>query len=149
MHLSSLKQRMPDRLFLFSPFLDVTCSNRDISEYEKHDLILDAQGGKAAGILYSGAYLEKTREESEKRLRHWMVSPMYGDVGRLPPVHVFGGGREIFRPDMEKFHDILISSGIRATLHIMEDMQHVYMIFAIPEGEFVIRSICDHMNDQQ
>lgn len=146
MHLRNLKKSLPARLFLFSPFLDVTCSNPEIKKYQKSDLILDALGGETAGMLYSGAYMEPDAFKYMARLKHWMVSPMFGDVSGLPPIHIFGGAREILRPDIELFHKKLLKYGNNGSLRIKEGMQHIYMIFAIPEANEVLNLISNYIN---
>ena len=32
-----------------------------------------------------------------------LISPIYGQIHDLPPIVIFGGGREIYHPDMKRF----------------------------------------------
>jgi acetyl esterase/lipase len=138
MHLRNLGERLPEKLLLFSPFLDASCSNPQIKELAENDLILHAGGARAAGRLYAG----QTKTNSpDSGLKHWMISPFYGDLQGLPDIDLFGGSCEIFRPDIERFHEMLIKAGQKSRLYIKEGMQHVYMIFAIPEADETIENI--------
>ena len=52
--------------------------------------------------------------------------PIYGDLSGLKKVTTFVGTREIFLPDSTLFHAKLLEAGVDSTLHVGENLNHVY-----------------------
>lgn len=115
----------PDRLILFSPWLDVGMTNPEAADYESADPMLSAYGLIEMGRCWAG----------DLPLDDYHVSPIFGDVSQLRNVTLFVGTREIFYPDITAFYDLLQKQGIETTLHIGEGMNHVYPLYPIPEAD--------------
>ncbi len=54
------------------------------------------------------------------------ASPMYGDYTGIPPLLVFAGGREMILDDSTRLAAKAESDGSAVTLHIADDMYHVW-----------------------
>ncbi len=54
------------------------------------------------------------------------ASPVYGSYEGTPPLLVFAGGREMILDDSTRLVDRVTSTGGHATLHLAEDMYHVW-----------------------
>lgn len=83
----------PKKIILLSPWLDVSMTNPQIIEYEDYDFILNQEGLKKAGSIYSN-FNPKLPE----------VSPIYYDYNFLPETHLFIGTHDILYPDCELFY---------------------------------------------
>ena len=81
--------KAPRLVFLFSPWLDVTLGNPDIDPLTRMETILDVPTLRHFGRAWAGG--EDPRSSS--------VSPIFGDLTGLPPVHLFIGTKDIFVAD--------------------------------------------------
>jgi len=64
-----------------------------------------------------------------------MISPVFGDLRRLPPLLVHVGEDEILREDAVRFVDRAKSDGVDVRLEIYPRMWHVWQIFlALPQA---------------
>ena len=80
------QQPVPSKLFLISPLLDATLSNKDITEeLEDKDILVSRFGVNELMKAWSNGL-----PLTDKR-----VSPLYGELKGLPPVYMYGGGKEI------------------------------------------------------
>ena len=126
MSLRDSEKSIPQKMILLSPWLDVSMTNNEISEYRDKDLILTVEGLIECGIYYAGGINTKD----------WRVSPMYGELDNLPETHIFVGGSELFYPDCRDFVKRAKANGCAAELHYYEEMQHVWPIIPmIPEAK--------------
>ena len=127
--------RQPDELILLSPWVDVTHTNPDIADYVDVDPLMAPDPLTAIGQTWAG----------ETPTTDWHLSPIYGDLSALERVTTFVGSREIFLPDNSLLHAELIKAGAHSTLHIGENLNHVYPMSPTPEGrrarEEIIRII--------
>jgi len=81
--------RQPDEIILFSPWLDVSVSHRDIAGYEDGDTVLSRAELKTAGRTFAG----------DMHLKDSRLSPLYGDLSGLGIISVFTGTHELLHPD--------------------------------------------------
>lgn len=103
-------------VILISPWVDVTFENPAIPALQKTDRMLATPGLITAGQLWAGPHDP----------RDPLVSPLFGDLAALPPVHIFQGGRDILAADAK-----LLAAGIRAAggtaeLEFIEKAFHDY-----------------------
>lgn len=74
--------------------------------------------------------------------KDYKVSPLFGQVSKLPKTTLFVGTHEIFYPDVVKFHDKLKNNGVDAELIVGEEMTHVYPVYPlVPESKEAFRKI--------
>ncbi len=125
------KIERPSQLILLSPWLDLTLSNPQIDKYEKIDLILDRKVLQALGTRYTGTF-ENT---------HYLVSPIYGAIKRLPAISVFVGSEELFLPDSRKLKVRAESEPMVFNYREFKGMVHNWMFLPIPEAETAINMI--------
>ena len=81
---------LPERLILFSPWVDVSMDNPDIADYLAVEPMLHFDLVKVHGQYWAG----------DADTHHWQVSPLFGDMAGLPPVTVYCGTRELLYPDI-------------------------------------------------
>lgn len=89
--------KKPEQIILFSPWLDVTMSNPDITKYDKADKILSVNGLKIAGKSYAGDF----------DLTDYRVSPIYGNFTSQGKISIFIGTNEVFIADARKLKALL------------------------------------------
>ncbi|WP_154835243.1 alpha/beta hydrolase fold domain-containing protein [Staphylococcus pasteuri] len=130
-------EQVPRQLYLISPLLDATLSNKDIT-----DDLLDKD------ILVSrfGVNEIMKRWADELPLTNSRVSPIYGKIEGLPPVFMFGGGREIINPDMHLFKDTLESVGQDIEFYEYPRMVHDFPLYPIRESHKVVKQITKALN---
>ncbi|RQX27581.1 alpha/beta hydrolase [Staphylococcus warneri] len=130
-------EQVPRQLYLISPLLDATLSNKDIT-----DDLLDKD------ILVSrfGVNEIMKRWADELPLTNSRVSPIYGKIEGLPPVFMFGGGREIINPDMHLFKDRLESVGQDIEFYEYSRMVHDFPLYPIRESHKVVKQITKALN---
>ena len=116
--------RLPDRLVLLSPWLDLTLGNPRIPGFERQDPWLARPGLLEAGRAWAGG-----DDATLPRL-----SPGNGRLDGLPPTAVFVGTREIAYPDAEEFAAAASSAGVAVDLTVAEGAVHVYPLVPAPEG---------------
>ena len=131
-YISGLGLEQPDKMILFSPWMDISMSNPDAAGYEDADPMLSAYGLIEMGRYWAG----------DIDLTDYRVSPIYGDISSLRNVYLFVGTREIFYPDVVKFYVMLNGEAVKTELYIGEGMNHVYPLYPIPEADEAMEQIC-------
>lgn len=121
----------PDELVLISPWVDVTHVNPQIADYVDVDPLMAPEPLTEISRSWAG----------ETPLTDWHLSPIYGELSGLRKVTTFVGTREIFLPDNTLFHAELLEAGVDSTLHVGENLNHVYPMFPTPEGHRARRDL--------
>lgn len=121
----------PKNLILLSPWLDVSMSG-DYDDVE-FDPVLGVDGLREMGETWAG----------ELDPKDYRVSPLFGEVSGLPKTVLFVGTHEIFYSDVVKFYIKLKDNDIDAELNIGEGMNHVYVIYPIPEAKEALNHIVE------
>lgn len=129
------KIEQPSQLLLLSPWLDITLSNPQIEKYEEVDLILDRKILQALGTRYIGNY-ENT---------HFLVSPIYGQIKRLPAITIFVGSEEIFLPDCRKLKVRAESEPMVFNYREFKGMVHNWMFLPVQEAETALTMIVSQL----
>ena len=112
--------KMPDKVVLISPWLDITMSNADIEKYQKNDRMLAPFGLAEAGKLWAKGLNTKD----------YRVSPIYGDFSDFPETLLFCSTWEIFYPDEVKFAKILKDKNVPHTVVELEGFIHDAPLFS-------------------
>jgi monoterpene epsilon-lactone hydrolase len=122
----------PRCLVLLSPWLDVTMSDPSQASIERSDVMLMRPGLKAAGRWYAGAWAPRDPR----------VSPLFGELGGLPPVLMFCGSHDILVADARRLAERVVREGpgqdipgrLDLTYHEEPGLMHVYAILPLPEA---------------
>lgn len=126
------QQPTPKQLFLISPLLDATLSNPNITQdLVEKDILVSKYGVNE---------LMKTWA-NDLPLFDKRVSPIYGEIKGLPPVYIFGGGREINNPDMNLFAYLLEEQGQFVDFKEYSKMVHDFPIYPIRQSHKVLKQI--------
>lgn len=125
--------QLPKKLFLLSPWVDVTMSDPAIAEYEKKDLMLQSYGLVELGKLWAGDLDAKDP----------LVSPLYGEMKSLPPTMIFTGTDEVMVPDNTTLYHKMREAGVDCSLIFGEGLWHVFVQDDIPEAVSAREMIVD------
>ncbi len=109
---------LPNKLILLSPWLDVTMSNPQIDEVQKHDKNLNKETLKMAGIAYSGMDGED----------NYLVNPINGPLDELKNITVYTGTYDILNPDVHLLERKAKEVGIDVEIKEYEKAEHIWMI---------------------
>lgn len=88
--MSANNVKLPSKIILISPWLDVTMSNEKIDEVQKNDKELSKERLAIAGI----AYARDLKEEED-----YFVNPVNGDISKLKNIIIYTGNYDILNPD--------------------------------------------------
>lgn len=117
---------MPGKIILLSPWLDATASDPLQPELEKHDVLLSVQGARTAGQFWAG---------EGKDPATFPVSPLFAAIDMLPPIAIFAGSHDLLYADALRLKAKADKQDITLTLHVGEQMQHVWMLLPIREAK--------------
>ncbi|RFA07460.1 hypothetical protein B7R21_14795 [Subtercola boreus] len=107
----------PAAVILFSPWLDITLSNADIPAAAKLDPMLARDGLVAAGQWWA--------DDTDPRSP--LLSPLFADLGGLPPVYVYQGARDLLAPDAKVLATRVAAAGGRIELRLYSGAFHVFV----------------------
>jgi acetyl esterase/lipase len=114
----------PAALVLLSPWLDVTMTDPSQEGIEKVDPLLSRWGPKAAGRWYAGSM-----STADPR-----VSPLYGEIARLPPTLMFCGSHDILVADARRLVARAADEAAEIEYHEKAGLMHAYPLFFFPES---------------
>lgn len=132
LHLRDQGRPQPHSTVLLYPWLDVTMSHPEAPENANNDLLLGIDGLIACGEYYAG----------ERVTTDPLVSPWFGQLDGLAPVHVFTGSWDVLHPEGRDFVGKVQSAGGEASLNVYPQMQHAWLLFGMPETTKAIGEIC-------
>ncbi|NWF69143.1 MAG: alpha/beta hydrolase [Chloroflexi bacterium] len=126
-------QPLPACAALISALIDCTLPDADLAELEKYDPMLNRVQGKTWIQHYS----------QDHDLTDPLISPIFGDLSKLPPLLIHVGDHEILLSQTKRFAQKAQAAGVNTTLKVWEGMIHVFPLFAgfLPEGKTAIREI--------
>ncbi len=137
-HIKTMKLKQPEKLILFSPWLDISLTNPEIQLYDDRDFMLNTETLREVGKRY--AFDIPTDD--------YRVSPIYGDLNDLGKILVFYGSEEILKPDCEK---LISTSGLKNTFVKgieYEEMQHDWVVLPILEQDLALGDAIDFLLSQ-
>lgn len=134
--------RAPDAAVALSPATDSTAASPSL----KSNLATDPMLGPLFApltrvprtLLLWGAWLQNRINPRDPR-----VSPVYGDLSRLPPVLVQVSGCEMLRDDGRRWVNRARAAGSPARLQVWDHMIHVWQLFnpELPEANQALDEI--------
>ncbi len=128
---------LPAAAVLLSPFLDVSGSGESMQSRAMQDPWFHAEDVSTIADYYCAA--EQRREP--------LVSPVFADVGGLPPLYIQVGDDEILLSDSERIAQKIEVAGGEVELEVWPEMWHVFQMFIgkMPESGRAIRKIGDYV----
>lgn len=137
-YLAANKMTEPEHLILISPWVDISMSG-DYDDYMDIDPMLGAEGAREMGKAWAGNLDTKD----------YKVSPLYGNMTKLPQTTIFVGTHEIIYSDILKFYNKLKENNIDVELNVGDEMTHVYPLYPlVPESkeafEHIVKIICNN-----
>lgn len=122
----------PNNIILISPWVDVSMSG-DYDDVE-YDPMLGVDGAREMGKAWAGDLDPKD----------YKISPLFGEVSKLPKTTLFIGTHEIIYSDVVKFHEKLKDNGVDVELNIGKEMSHVYPLYPfVPESKEAFNHIVE------
>lgn len=123
----------PRHIILLSPWLDITMKNPSAYALEQKDPMLGIFGLIEMGKAYAG----------NTDPNHYLLSPINGKIDGLGEITLFVGTHEVLFPDARKFKDKLTSQGEKINYFEYPKMNHIFVLYPIPEAKKAIREIVD------
>ncbi|MEU8663995.1 alpha/beta hydrolase [Actinoplanes philippinensis] len=121
-------------LTAIAPWLDLSISNPEVDRVEPHDPWLRRPGLRPLAAAWA----------RDVPLQDPRLSPLFGDLARLPPLQVLVGTRDITLPDCRLLRDRLPPS-VPLTYHEEPGAVHVYPLLPVPEARAGRRAVVGHI----
>lgn len=139
-YLRQLGLPQPDKLILFSPWLDITMENADITpELNRRDPSLGVQGLIQMGKAWAG----------DTDAHDYRLSPIYGSLESLAEITLFVGTYEIFISDARKFRQLAQDSGVSISYYEYPKMNHCFVLYPTPEAKRAQKQVFNIINARQ
>lgn len=110
--------KLPKRLILISPWLDVRLENPEIDEVQKRDPVLFKTTLKLAGEIYAG----------KDGINDAFANPIDGYIDNLPEITIYTGTNDILNPDVHKFVERLNNNGINIDIRETQGAVHIWIL---------------------
>ena len=129
--LKAMGRRLPASLILMSPWTDMTASGKSYRERRDADPMITMNYIQAVRAAYAPG----------RELSSPMLSPLFGDFDRFPPVLIQVGTNEILMSDSVRLRDRLVQAGIPCRLEVWPDMWHVFQMFPMKKASQAMDSV--------
>ena len=127
---------LPAAAAALSPWTDLMLTGKS---YQTNKKICFSPEGCAenASRMYIGSYSSQNP----------YISPLYGNLEGLPPLHISAGGNEILLDDSIHFAEKARAAGVDVTLRIDKGMCHCYPVFGnlFRESKLALAEICQFL----
>ncbi|WP_253718032.1 alpha/beta hydrolase [Sphingomonas sp. AP4-R1] len=110
-------QSLPQRLLLFSPWLDLELRDPRIRALEARDVILAVDGLRQAGAWWAGDANPACAQ----------LSPLYAELTGLPPIAIFQGDADIFVIDARTFAARCVTARVECDYREYPGAFHVFV----------------------
>ena len=128
---------LPQKLILFSPWVDLSMDNLDAKKYEKIDPSLSVVGLKVVGKAWAG----------DTFVKDYTVSPLYGNLKGLCPVFLTTGERELFLPDITRLKNRLQNEKVPLRFYVGKGLNHAYPLYPIVEAKQTLLDVQKFLQD--
>lgn len=125
------KKYLPNKLILFSPWIDLTMENPLIDSLESLDPMISKVGLRAMAEYWADG----------TDLNNYLLSPTNGNLKDLPETTIFVGTHEIFLPDIRAFKDKLTKNNTRLNYYEYYGLNHVFVLYPIPEAKKALQRV--------
>lgn len=124
-------EKLPSKIILLSPWLDLTMTNPEAKKYESTDYLLTIKMLQTAASYYA-----KGDDQSQ-----YLLSPINGDLTNFPPTYIFYSDTELFCADCRKLRS-MVRDNRNFVFNEYHKMQHDWAMFPISESNRVVEEIC-------
>lgn len=134
------KLPVPGAGVCLSPFTDMLATGESVRENRRKDPMLPEKRLHELAEIYAPGQDHKDP----------LISPLYGDFKKFPPMYFTAGSTEILKDDTLRIVDKLKKDGIDVTCVIRKNMPHVYPAIAslLPEGKIAIKEISEFLKEK-
>jgi acetyl esterase/lipase len=125
---------LPHAAFLLSPWTDLACTGQSLDANEHSDPLFYAETIRRTAPVYYGA-----ASPSDP-----LVSPLYADLSRLPPLLLYASDSETLLDDSTRLAERAAACGVKVDLRVWRGLPHgwpVYIAFKLPEARLAIDEI--------
>ncbi len=132
------QKKLPNRMIPITPVIDASVTNPKIPSIDLIDPILSRNGVRSANKMCVG----------KLSLKDPLISPLFGNLKNLPPIHLFMATDDILTPDQEIFVDKVMQADGEIQVIIGKNLPHVWPILPImPEAKSGIQKIVSIINE--
>lgn len=110
--------KLPEKIILISPWLDVRLTNPIIKEAQKKDKELSKTKLQLAGNAYAG----------NDGINSYLVNPIDGDLSRLNNITILTGTNDILNPDTHIIEQKAKNQGVTIEVKEYENAAHIWFI---------------------
>jgi acetyl esterase/lipase len=129
---------LPAGAVCISPWMDLALTGSSIQNKAKADPILDGDSLKMYARYYAG----------DNALTTPLISPLYADLRRLPPLLIHVGTEEVLLDDATRFSNRVTEAGGTVMLKIWDEMFHVFHLLPfLPETKKAIQQMAQFVTD--
>ena len=128
---------LPACLVCLSPWTDMTGSGDSIRENSARDPMFVGEDIERYAAVYLGNHSPHDP----------LASPLFADLGRLPPLLIQVGRNEVLLDDARSLHDKVRGAGGVSELHVYENVPHGWHYGApfVPETRQALREVAEFM----
>ena len=129
---------LPEKLVLISPWLDLTMSSPSYETLKHQDIFSKPEQLR----LMARTYVGRNGDASDP-----LASPMFGDLGGLPPILIHAGGADITCDDSIVLKTKAEAHDTSIAVKIFPAMVHHFQMFTcLPEAAQSLAEIADFVN---
>ena len=144
--LQELNQNLPSKLFLLSPWTDLTGEGRSIRENSKSDPYLSYDNW-----LNTSLSMQKTVKEwyaPNQNYKNPLISPVFAKYHNFPNTLIQVSDIEILYSDSLDVFEKIKEGGNVVNLSVYNDLPHVWQIFGfLPEAKQALIEISEFLRD--
>jgi len=124
---------LPSSIVCLSPWTDLKMSGKSVSTHAQIDPMLNLASMQLMASNYIG----------ENDPGNPLISPLYADMQRIPPLLIHVGSDEMLLDDATRLAAKAERAGVAVTLKIYDRMWHVWHLFAklMPEAKQAVREL--------
>ncbi|HSJ17918.1 MAG TPA: alpha/beta hydrolase [Solirubrobacterales bacterium] len=129
---------MPAALALISPWVDLGLSGDSMRTKARYEVVM-----RATWLDVSSRMYRDTLPPDDPR-----CSPLFADLGGLPPTLIQSGSNDILLSDSERLAARLAAAGVETELEVHDGMHHVFQDepVMLPEAEAALQGICGFLH---
>ena len=114
---------LPAATMLFSPWTDLAATGESLRTNTKRDAMFHGDGVAKGAEIYLGA----------ADPRDPLASPLYAELGGLPPMLIHAGSYEVLLDDSVRLAQRARAAGTEVTMQTWPVVPHVWQLFGMPE----------------